>query len=191
MSALNVPSRSGKPPKIERASSFGELPPMPPSLDDLQRSVVGLPQGLIGELAVFIRNSGDSFRGLVRHAENRLGGVAWSWPLLEAWNDWCLDNRIAFYMWRPVRGGLDQRTRLDALVHTIMMLPTKAVDLEAASHAGVVGLKVYRARNRDCRLCISFGRSVIRAEGGMALRLPPFHPGCRCTVVPVLKRRSA
>ena len=169
----------GGPRSVRRAA-----PPaaMPATLDALARSV-GLHPAIVQRLAAFVRASRSPFREIVDPALELLGGVIPEWPLLSEWNRWCLDTGARFFVWQPERGGLSDRTRLEAFIHTITIISAKEQAVADYLESRVREAEVAMAGD-DCVVCDEHRHRVVPLSGGMMDALPPFHPGCRCGVLP-------
>jgi tRNA(Ser,Leu) C12 N-acetylase TAN1 len=160
-------------------------PPMPPTLDALAGSVEGLSRVLVDRVAGFVRGSARPFKELVDLALELLGGIIPAWPLLTEWNDWCLREGASFFVWRPAHGELPERTRAEALIHTIMMLSGKEQAIRDYRASGIEAAEVAMAGD-DCVVCDQHRHRVVPLDGAAVTLLPPFHPGCRCGVLPRL-----
>jgi hypothetical protein len=157
----------------------------PASLDALARSV-GLHPEMVARLAACVRGSLHPFREAVDPAMELLGGVIPEWPLLAEWNRWCLATGARFFVWQPERGALLDRTRFEALLHTIMMVAAKEEAIRAYAASGVREAQVVMAGD-DCPVCDEHRHRVVPlGEAATTGALPPFHPGCRCGFLPRL-----
>lgn len=159
-------------------------PTVPPTLDALARSLVGLHPEMVGRLAEFVRGSRHPFREIVDPALELLGGIVPDWPLLSDWNRWCLATGARFFVWQPERGDLCDRTRFEALLHTIMMLSAKEQAIRDYRASKVREAEVAMAGD-DCSVCDEHRHHVVPLSEAAA-ELPPFHPGCRCGFLPRL-----
>jgi hypothetical protein len=159
--------------------------PMPATLDALAHSVTSAPPVVIRRLADFVRGSRRPFREIVDAALELLGGVVPEWPLLSEWNRWCVATGARFFVWEPARGEVRDRTRLEALLHTIMMISAKeqAVGDYLASRIGAAEVAM---AGDDCPVCEAHRHRVVPLSEVATSELPPFHPGCRCGVLPHL-----
>ena len=164
----------------------GMTPPesMPATLDALARSLA-VPAAILERVAALARGSRQPFRELIEPALELLGGVVPDWPLLSAWNQWCLATGARFFVWQPARHELPQRTRLEALMHTIMMISAKEQAVHDYLSSRVREAEVAMAGD-DCVICDEHRHRIVPLSGGAMDELPPFHPGCRCGVLPRL-----
>ena len=167
------------------APSVSVFPPagMPATLDALARSLVNVPPAIVERLATFTRASRHPFPELVDPALELLGGVVPDWPLLSDWNRWCLASGASFFVWQPERGMLSDRRRLEALLHTIMMISGKEQAVRDYLASGVREAEVAMAGD-DCVVCDAHRHRVVPLSDRAMDQLPPFHPGCRCGVLP-------
>jgi hypothetical protein len=108
------------------------------------------------------------------------------WPLLSEWNRWCLHSGARFFVWEPARGDLPERTRLEALIHTIMMVSGKEQAVADYRASKVREAEVIMAGD-DCVVCDEHRHRVVPLSDATMEALPPFHPGCRCGVLPRLE----
>lgn len=162
-------------------------PPMPATLEDLAASIA-LPVDIVRRLARFIQSSSATHpvREVVDPALELLAGVIPPWPLLDEWNRWCFEGGMSFFVWQPRRRGLDERQRLEVLVHTVMMLAAKERDLAAYLRASVTQAEVMMAGD-DCVVCDEHRHHVVPLASAATMEaLPPYHPGCRCGTLPHL-----
>lgn len=159
---------------------------MPATLAALAESV-RLPPLMLERIADRVLGRDEPLRELADQALEVLGGVIPDWPLLEAWNRWCRENRLSFSLWEPRPAGIDDRERLEVLVHTVMMLASKERGLARYEAAGVAEAEVVMAGD-DCPLCERARHRVVAlADPSAPARLAPFHPGCRCGILPRLE----
>jgi hypothetical protein len=156
---------------------------MPATLDALARSLVNVPPAIVARLATFARASRHPFRELVDPALELLGGVIPDWPLLSDWNRWCLSSGASFFVWQPERGTVSDRRRLEALLHTILMISGKEQAVRDYLASGVREAEVAMAGD-DCVICDVHRHRVVPLSDRTMDQLPPFHPGCRCGVLP-------
>jgi hypothetical protein len=157
---------------------------MPTTLGALARSL-GVHPAIVERLAAFVRTS-RSFRDNVDLALELLGGVVPDWPVLSDWNRWCLESGARFFVWQPERGGLSERTRLETLVHTIMMISAKERTVADYLASRVREAEIAMAGD-DCVVCDEHRHRVVPLSGDATDTLPPFHPGCRCGFLPRLE----
>jgi hypothetical protein len=158
---------------------------MPASIEELARSLDGIPRGIVQRIAAFLQASGQPFRELVDPALELLAGVVPAWPLLDRWNEWALANHASFFVWQPHRAGQSDRQRLEALLHTIMMLAGKEQGLREYRDANVAAAEVVMAGD-DCVICDAHRHRVVPLSPAALAQLAPFHPGCRCGILPHL-----
>ena len=158
---------------------------MPTSLEALARSVTNVPPVVIRRLADFARGSRRPFRETVDLALELLGGAVLEWPMLSERNRRCVATGARFFVWEPARGELLERTRLEALLHTIMMISAKEQAIGDYLSSRIGGAEVVMAGD-DCPVCEAHRHRVVPLSEGVASELPPFHPGCRCGVLPHL-----
>lgn len=158
---------------------------MPATLEALARSL-GVHPVIVERLAAFARGSRHPFREIVDPALELLGGVVPAWPLLSEWNRWCVGSGASFFVWQPERGEVSDRTRFEALLHTIMMTSAKEQAVGDYLASRVREAEVAMAGD-DCVVCDEHRHRIVplAADGAMD-QLPPFHPGCRCGVLPRL-----
>lgn len=156
---------------------------MPATLDALARSLVNVPPAIVERLATFTRASRHPFRELVDPALELLGGVIPDWPLLSDWNRWCLASEASFCVWQPERGAVSDRRRFEVLLHTIMMISGKEQAVRDYLASSVREAEVAMAGD-DCVICDAHRHRVVPLSDGALDQLPPFHPGCRCGVLP-------
>ncbi|MBI2207674.1 MAG: hypothetical protein HYU41_27905 [Candidatus Rokubacteria bacterium] len=159
-------------------------PPMPSGLDELAGSVL-LPRELVEQLRSLVTASEVPFSDLVDLTLERLGGVIPPWPLLDAWNRWCFERRLDFFVWHPGAQAPSDRQRLEVLVHTLVALAVKERSAATYARSRVSDAEVVMAGD-DCPICSEHRHHVVSATGTAADALPPFHPGCRCRLVPHL-----
>jgi hypothetical protein len=162
---------------------------MPAAVEELARSLP-LPLEIVEQLRAFLDTTDLPFSDLVDLTLERLGGVIPAWPLLDAWNRWCFECRLDFFVWHPGPHDLGDRRRLEVLVHTLVALTTKERNVASYRRAGVAEAEVVMAGD-DCPICGEHRHQVVSLSEGAPAALPPFHPGCRCRVVPHLDGRSA
>ncbi len=155
---------------------------MPATLEELAASA-GLPVETARRVAAFVEKSARPFQDTVDLSLELLGGVIPAWPLLEAWNRWCVGRGVSFFVWQPVRGELSDRTRLEALIHTIMMVAAKERNVRTLRRAGFAEAEVVMAGD-DCVICDEHRHRVVPLDPAPLAELPPFHPGCRCGTLP-------
>ena len=155
---------------------------MPATLDTLARSA-NLPTAEVHRLAALLDTARHSFCQNVDLALERLGGSTPDWPLLSDWNRWCLASGARFFVWQPERGGLSARARLEAFVHTLMMVSAKELAVRDYRASGVREAEVTLAGD-DCAVCDRHRHRIVSLSDGPAEPLPPFHPGCRCGFLP-------
>jgi hypothetical protein len=158
---------------------------MPATLEALARSLVDVQPATVYRLAAFVRASRHPFRKTVDPALKLLGGVIPAWPLLADWNRWCLDSGARFFVWEPARGEVADRTRFEALLHTIMIMSAKEQAVRDYLASGVHEAEVAMAGD-DCPVCDEHRHRVVPLSEETLGQLPPFHPGCRCGVLPRL-----
>jgi hypothetical protein len=156
---------------------------MPPTLAALARTVAH--PDIVHELAAFARGSRHPFRAMVDAALERLGGVVPDWPLLAEWNRWCLVSGARFFVWEPARGEMPDRERLAALLHTIMIMSGKEQAIHDYAASRVREAEVVMAGD-DCVICDAHRHRVVPLSEAATGELPPFHPGCRCGLLPRL-----
>jgi hypothetical protein len=168
-------------------ASFSMDPPanMPATLDGLARSLVNVHPAIVQRLATFARASLRPFREIVDPALELLGGVIPDWPLLSEWNRWCLASGASFFVWRPERGEVSDRQRLEALLHTIMMISAKEQAVRDYRASRIREAEVAMAGD-DCVICDEHRHRIVPLFDEAMDQLPPFHPGCRCGVLPRL-----
>jgi hypothetical protein len=159
---------------------------MPATLEALARSLVGVYPATVQRLATFLRASRYPFRATVDPALELLGGVTPVWPLLSDWNRWCLASGARFFVWQPERGEVADRTRLEALLHTIMMISGKEQAVQDYLASGIREAEVAMAGD-DCVVCDQHRHRIVPLAAETLDQLPPFHPGCRCGVLPRLE----
>jgi hypothetical protein len=155
---------------------------MPPTLEALARSLA-VSSSVMERLAAFARGSGRPFREIVDPALELLGGVVPDWPLLSDWNRWCLASGARFFVWQPERGRVSDRTRFEALLHTIMMISAKEQAVGDYLASRVREAEVAMAGD-DCVVCDEYRHRIVPLADRAMDQLPPFHPGCRCGVLP-------
>jgi hypothetical protein len=166
-----------------------QAPAMPATLDELAATVPGVGPGLIRRVADFLYNRRQlPFREVLDPALELLAGVVPPWPLLDEWNRWCLDNGASFFVWRPEREGLGDRARLEALLHTILMLAGKERGIADYRDSLISEAEVVMAGD-DCVICDQHRHAVVPLLRAAMARLAPFHPGCRCGILPRLEGR--
>ncbi len=158
---------------------------MPATLDALARSLVNVDPALVWRLAAFARGSRHPFRALVEPARDLLGGIIPDWPVLADWNRWCLASGARFFVWQPERGAPSDRQRLEALLHTVMMISAKEQAVRDYQSSGIHEAEVAMAGD-DCVVCDEHRHRVVPLSDEAMDQLPPFHPGCRCGVLPRL-----
>lgn len=158
---------------------------MPATLDALARSLVNVHPMIVQRLATFARGSRHPFHELVDLALELLSGVIPDWPLLSDWNRWCLASGARFCVWQPERGVVSDRRRLEALLHTIMMISAKEQAVRDYLASRVREAEVAMAGD-DCVICDEHRHRVVPLSDEAMDQLPPFHPGCRCGVLPRL-----
>jgi hypothetical protein len=158
---------------------------MPATLDTLARSV-DLPPAMVQRLAAAVETGRHSFCQNVDLALELLGGAIPQWPLLSDWNRWCLASGARFFVWQPERGGLSARARLEAFIHTIMMISAKEEALGEYRASGVRAAEI-RLAGDDCAVCDGYRHRIVPLSDGPAALLPPFHPGCRCGFLPKIE----
>jgi hypothetical protein len=168
-------------------ASFSMDPPanMPATLDGLAQSLVNVHPAIVHRLATFARASLRPFREIVDPALELLGGVIPDWPLLSEWNRWCLASGASFFVWRPERGEVSDRQRLEALLHTIMMISAKEQAVRDYRASRIREAEVAMAGD-DCVICDEHRHRIVPLFDEAMDQLPPFHPGCRCGVLPRL-----
>jgi hypothetical protein len=167
-----------------RAGASRETPGMPATLEALAASLPALGPELIGRMANAAADSSRPFHEAVDLAIELIGGVVPRWPLLSEWNRWCRRSGASFFVWAPARGELPDRSRADALVHTIMMLSAKEQAVRTYLASGVREAEIAMAGD-DCVVCDQHRHRRAPLAAGPA-GLPPFHPGCRCGLRPHL-----
>lgn len=158
---------------------------MPATLDALARSLTNVPPSIVRRLADFARGSRRPFREIVDPALELLGGVVPEWPLLSDWNRWCLATGARFLVWEPARGDVSERMRLEALLHTIMMISAKEQAIGDYLASRIREAEVAMAGD-DCPVCDGHRHRIVPLSEAATAELPPFHPGCRCGVLPHL-----
>jgi hypothetical protein len=160
---------------------------MPATLDELARAVQ-LPTELVERLAGLAQASVSThtFREVVDLALEALGGVVPPWPLLDDWNRWALASGMSFFVWQPHARALDERHRLEVLVHTAMMLAAKHRHVADYRRASLKEAEVVMAGD-DCPICDEHRHHVAGLIPPAMETLPPFHPGCRCGILPHLE----
>jgi hypothetical protein len=156
---------------------------MPATLEALADSMTNVPPMIVRRLAEFARGSREPFRNIVDPALELLGGVIPDWPLLSEWNRWCLATGGRFFVWDPARGNVPDRTRLEALLHTIMMISAKEQAIRDYRASAIREVEVAMAGD-DCPVCEEHRHRVVLLSDAATARLPPFHPGCRCGLLP-------
>lgn len=157
---------------------------MPATLEALARSL-DVDVVIVRRLAAFAQDSRHAFREIVDPALELLGGVTPAWPLLSEWNRWCLASGARFFVWQPERGEVPERTRLEALLHTIMMISGKEQAVQGYLASTVREAEVAMAGD-DCVVCDEHRHRIVPLSDGAMEQLPPFHPGCRCGILPRL-----
>ncbi len=159
---------------------------MPATLEELADST-RLPVDMVRRLATFVRTSmaTHAFREVVDPALELLAGVVPPWPLLDDWNRWCLESGALFFVWPSRSPVLDERQRLEALVHTMMMLAAKEENIADYGRASIKAVEIMMAGD-DCPVCDEHRHHVVDLEPPAVKDLPPFHPGCRCGTLPRL-----
>lgn len=155
---------------------------MPATLDALARSL-DLDPAVVQRLAAVGRDRRHPFPELVDPALELLGGVVPGWPLLSAWNRWCVASGARFVVWQPERDGVSDRTRLEALLHTIVMISAKERAVHDYLTSNVREVEVTMAGD-DCVVCDAHRHRIVPLASGAMEELPPFHPGCRCGILP-------
>jgi hypothetical protein len=158
---------------------------MPATLEALARSLVNVHPEIVRRLAAFVRGSLHPFREIVDPALELLGGAIPPWPLLSDWNRWCVASGASFFVWQPARGEVSDRTRLEALLHTIMMISAKEQAVRDYLASRVREAEIAMAGD-DCVVCDEHRHRIVPLSEGAMGELPPFHPGCRCGVLPRL-----
>lgn len=159
--------------------------PMPATLDALARSLPNVPSHTVRRLGEFARGSIRPFWQIVDSALQLLGGVVPDWPLLSEWNRWCLATGARFFVWQPERDDVSDRTRLEALVHTAMMISAKEQAIRDYAASSIREAAVAMAGD-DCVVCDEHRHRVVPLAAATTAELPPFHPGCRCGLLPHL-----
>jgi hypothetical protein len=159
-------------------------PPMPSRLDELAGSL-SLPRDIVLRLRSVVEASDVPFSDLVTVTLERLGGVVPPWPLLEAWNRWCFARRLDFFVWHPDPQAPSDRQRLEVLVHTLVALAVTERSATTLARSRVSDAEVVMAGD-DCPMCSEHRHDVVSVTGRVGETLPPFHPGCRCRMVPHL-----
>jgi hypothetical protein len=157
---------------------------MPATLEALARSLDVHPV-IVERLAAFARGSRHPFPEIVDAALELLGGAVPDWALLAEWNRWCLASGASFFVWQPERGEVSDRTRFEALLHTIMMTSAKEQAVEDYLASGLREAEVVMAGD-DCVVCDEHRHRIVPLTDRAKEQLPPFHPGCRCGVLPRL-----
>lgn len=173
-----------QPPKRNRKKPLTSR--MPGTLDDLIAGIEAPDKIFLRQMAGLFNGSGESFKTLLRRAMIIAEGVDWRWPLLDEWERWCARKDVQFGMWpwRPDEEDeepdewLGQDDRLQILFHTIMTISGK----EALIGRRVEILTTFD----DCPVCTRHEGRQVRVSRETLMRLPPLHPGCRCTTVPVV-----
>ncbi len=165
-------------------ASTTATPQMPAALDELARSLP-LPPEAVERLGAFAASSDLPFADVVDLTLERLGGIVPAWPLLEAWNRWCFERRLDFFVWHPGPHELGDRRRLEVFVHTLLALALKERNVARYRSAGVAAAEVVMAGD-DCPICVEHRHRVVSMTDTAQGLLPPFHPGCRCRMVPHL-----
>ena len=133
---------------------------MPATVEDLTNSLP-LSRQTVEGLAAFVSASTASFGDLVDVALERLGG---SVPPAD----------------------VSDRQRVEVLVHTLLSLAVKEDSLASYRRAGVKEVEVAMAGD-DCQLCDEHRHHIVPIDDtATAAALPPFHPGCRCRMLPRL-----
>jgi hypothetical protein len=158
---------------------------MPATLEALARSLVTAHPEIVRRLAAYLSGSRYTFRETVDPALELLGGIVPDWPLLAEWNRWCLATGARFFVWQPERGELPDRTRFEALLHTITMIAAKEHAIRDYLASGVREARVTMAGD-DCPVCEEHRHRVVPLAEAATPGLPPFHPGCRCGFLPHL-----
>jgi hypothetical protein len=163
-------------------------PAMPATLEELAESIQ-LPVDLVQRLAAFVqaRAASHAFREIVDPALELLAGVVPRWSLLDDWNRWCFERGMSFLVWQPRARPLEDRQRLEAFVHTLMMLAAKQRNVADYRRASIKDAEIVMAGD-DCVICDDHRHHVVRLEPPAMADLPPFHPGCRCGTLPRLDR---
>jgi hypothetical protein len=151
---------------------------MPATLDALARSLPNVPSHTVRRLGEFARGSIRPFWQIVDSALQLLGGVVPDWPLLSEWNRWCLATGARFFVWQPERDDVSDRTRLEALVHTAMMISAKEQAIRDYAASSIREAAVAMAGD-DCVVCDEHRHRVVPLAAATTAELPPFHPGCR------------
>jgi hypothetical protein len=155
---------------------------MPATLEALAHSVK-LPPAMIQRVAELVGVRGHSYCQNMDLALELLGGVVPDWPLLADWNRWCLESGARFFVWQPRRAGLSDRIRLEALVHTLMMILAKEQAVGDYRASGIREVEITLAGD-DCMICDQHRHRIVPLSDASAGLLPPFHPGCRCGFLP-------
>jgi hypothetical protein len=165
---------------------MNKRPPMPATLEDLAQAT-RLPLDVVQRLARFVQTSmgTHAFREVVDPALELLGGVVPRWPDLDEWNRWCFDEGMSFFVWHPHRRGLDDRQRLEILMHTVMMLAAKERNIADYRAASITDAEIVMAGD-DCPICEEHRHHVVALAHPVMADLPPYHPGCRCGTLPRL-----
>lgn len=156
---------------------------MPASMAELERSLDGVSPALMNRVGTVLQAGDRPFREIVDAALELLGGVVPTWPLLSEWNRWCLANKVSFFVWQPRQEGLTERQRLEALVHTLMMLAAKERNAATFQASHIAEVEVVMAGD-DCVVCDGHRHRVVPLSPSAMDQLAPFHPGCRCSMLP-------
>lgn len=161
-------------------------PLMPATLDELAESI-SVPVDIVERLARFVSSQcrTHAFREVVDPALELLAGVVPRWPLLDDWNRWSLEQGASFLVWQPSVRGLSERMRLEAFIHTVMMLGAKASNVADYRRAAITEAEIAMAGD-DCVVCDEHRHHVVPLDPPAMEQLPPFHPGCRCGMLPCL-----
>lgn len=92
-------------------------------------------------------------------------------------------QRARFLVWQPARGDVPERTRLEALLHTIMIISAKEQAIRDYLASRIREAEIAMAGD-DCPVCDEHRHCVVPLSDAATAELPPFHPGCRCGVLP-------
>jgi hypothetical protein len=158
---------------------------MPKTLGELADQI-SMPAEVVERLIDAANLADGPFCDVVDRVLEKLGGIVPRWPVLEDWNRWCFRRRMTFFVWQPHAGELQERERLEVLVHTIAMLAAKQQAIDSYRHAGIAEAEVVMAGD-DCALCDEHRHRILRLDAAPRHELPPFHPGCRCGTLPRLE----
>lgn len=171
-------------PGLERAG----FPSMPHTLDEIERSVEGLPAGAVRRVASILVD-GDGSRDNWEKARRVLGKARIKWGVCDQWRTMQREARLGVDDGEAIERDDDGATDADLLLSTIWMVAVAERDLRQYRESGVVsGLEVSTCKDsRVCAFCYSIDGKVFDLSGIKCGDLPPYHPGCRCVILPCLQ----